>query len=59
VESYINSVSINAAEALLKTSEMNITEVALATGFNDINYFSRVFRKYKKCSPSSKRKIST
>lgn len=53
---YINGVRVNAAEVLLKTSDMNITEVALAVGFNDINYFSRVFKKYKKYPPSWVRK---
>jgi len=55
---YINSVRVNAAEVLLKTSDMNITEVALAVGFNDINYFSRVFKKYKKYPPSRVRKAA-
>ena len=53
---YINSFRINKAESLLKSSDRNITEIAMATGFNDINYFSRMFKKYKKIAPSSVRK---
>lgn len=55
---YVNSLRINKAESLLKSTEMNITEIALATGFNDINYFSRLFKKNKKASPSELRKSS-
>lgn len=55
---YINGVRVNAAEALLRTSDMNITEVALAVGFNDANYFSRVFKKHRKYPPSQVRSSS-
>lgn len=53
---YINIHRVNKAETLLKTTNMNITEVAMYTGFDDINYFSRLFKKHKGVSPSSLRK---
>lgn len=53
---YINTLRINKAETLLKSSNMNITEIAMEAGFNDINYFSRIFKKYKKIAPSQVRK---
>lgn len=53
---YVNHLRVNKAEYLLKTTDMNITEIALATGFNDINYFSRLFKEYKNESPRSVRK---
>ncbi|QMV41192.1 helix-turn-helix domain-containing protein [Cohnella cholangitidis] len=49
---YINLVRINKSEAMLRGKRMNISEIALATGFNDIYYFSRMFKKLKKVSPS-------
>jgi len=49
---YINHLRLNKAVTLLRESELNITEVALAVGFNDSNYFSRLFKKYKHVSPS-------
>jgi AraC-like DNA-binding protein len=49
---YLNLLRINKAETMLKESELNITEVAAACGFDDANYFSRLFKKYKKVSPS-------
>lgn len=53
---YINHLRINRAVTLLQQAEMNISEVALAVGFDDINYFSRMFKKYKHLSPSKLRK---
>jgi len=49
---YINFLRIHHAENLLKQTDMNVTEVALASGFNNLNYFSRIFKKYKQISPS-------
>ncbi len=53
VGQYINGVRINKAEYMLTNSDMNVSEIALSAGFEDINYFSRVFRKYKNMSPTS------
>jgi len=50
---YLNLLRINKAYSMLKDSELNITEVAAACGFDDANYFSRLFKKYKKVSPST------
>jgi YesN/AraC family two-component response regulator len=41
---YLNRYRIQQARALLERGEMNITEVALATGFSDPSYFARVFQ---------------
>ncbi|NMB95056.1 MAG: helix-turn-helix transcriptional regulator [Clostridiaceae bacterium] len=53
---YINIFRIDQAERLLKNTDMNITEVSLAIGFSDSNYFSRIFKKYKNVPPSEKNK---
>jgi len=50
---YTNSLRIEKAAELLKNSTLNITETALSCGFDDINYFSKLFRKYKGVSPSN------
>ncbi|MBU2700735.1 AraC-like DNA-binding protein [Sporomusaceae bacterium BoRhaA] len=50
---YINHLRINAAIELLKEGHLNISEIAMTVGFNDSNYFSRLFKKYKNCSPTS------
>ena len=41
---YLNRYRINHAKGLLKGSEKSITEIALAVGFSNSNYFGRVFR---------------
>ena len=50
---YINFIRINKAEYMLEKTDGNITEIAFSCGFNDANYFSRVFRKYKGKPPSA------
>lgn len=50
---YVNHLRINAAIKLLREGHLNISEIALTVGFNDSNYFSRLFKKYKNCSPTS------
>lgn len=50
---YINLIRINKSESLLRNKALNISEIALATGFSDIFYFSRTFKKLKKVSPTA------
>lgn len=40
-----------AADMLLERPDLNVTETALAVGFNDSNYFSRQFKKQFNVSP--------
>jgi AraC-type DNA-binding domain-containing proteins len=54
---YINLLRINKAVSLLKDKSLNINEVALSVGFNDSNYFSRIFKRYKSISPNKIRNI--
>lgn len=48
---YLNTVRIERAKQLLLTGYYTVEEVAAQTGFKDIYYFSRVFRKYTGMSP--------
>ena len=48
---YINITRITAAQNLLSKSNLSITEVANACGFNDSNYFAAVFKKIKGITP--------
>ena len=48
---FINISRITAAEKLLVSSNMSITEIASACGFNDSNYFASVFKKFKGITP--------
>lgn len=53
---YIISLRIYKAEQLLRTTDMSVTEIALSVGIEDVNYFSRLYKKHKGISPSSYRK---
>lgn len=53
---YINTLRIENAKRYLTTTQMNISEIANAVGFEDSLYFSKVFKKYSGMSPSSFRK---
>ena len=48
---YINITRVSAAEKLLLSTNMNVTEVAMKCGFNDSNYFAAVFKKIKGITP--------
>ncbi|PTX95181.1 hypothetical protein DB345_12900 [Spartobacteria bacterium LR76] len=50
---YVLRARVRRAERLLMRSPAaeTITEIAFACGFNDSNYFSRVFRRFALCSP--------
>ena len=53
---YINRLRLStAADALIQTDK-SITEIALDLGFNDSNYFTRLFRKHRGLSPREYRK---
>lgn len=49
---YVNGVRMDKAEKMLQSTGMNISEIALCCGYDDANYFSRVFKKYKHTAPS-------
>ncbi len=48
---YLVRLRIQRAMELLRNTDQTITEIALATGFNDSNYFSRQFRRILGSSP--------
>lgn len=55
VTEYITAARLDKADHLLRNTPLTVTEVAAASGFNDIYYFSRTFKKHKKVSPSQLR----
>lgn len=56
VSEYINRRRLHKAKSLLKTTDMSIPEIASAVGFNDYNYFSRVYKKRYGKAPKFYRK---
>lgn len=51
IRTYINELRLIDAKELLKHFQLNVTEIALAVGFNDSNYFSTLFHKATGMSP--------
>ena len=49
---FIRKVRLEKAKELLTTSDLSISEIAYATGFNDPNWFSKAFKEEFKESPS-------
>jgi two-component system response regulator YesN len=52
---YINNLRINRAKLLLTQTNSSIDEISSLVGFNTHKYFSYVFKKYTKISPSEYR----
>ncbi|GGG68006.1 AraC family transcriptional regulator [Paenibacillus radicis (ex Gao et al. 2016)] len=52
---YMNLKRMDKAKLMLQTTSSSIKEIALSTGFDDANYFSKIFRKEVGYSPSEYR----
>lgn len=49
---YLNTIKIREACAMIKNGRTNLTEVAMGCGFNSSSYFCKVFKKEKGISPT-------
>ncbi len=52
---YLNVIRTEKAKHLLKTTDMSIAEIAFCCGFSDANYFSRMYKKVNRESPTQSR----
>lgn len=59
ISNYITRIRVNKAEELLSFSPMTIQNISAYVGFNDLNYFSRCFKKYKGMTPTDCRTKSS
>lgn len=50
---YMNRIRINNAEMMLSSGDFTVTEAAERCGFNDISYFSNIFKAMKGYPPSA------
>ena len=57
VVKYRNIVRIQNAKAKMRVTNMPIKEIALEVGFDNVHYFSRVFRQHEGISPSNYRRM--
>ncbi|MDF2922319.1 MAG: response regulator [Paenibacillaceae bacterium] len=53
---YLTRFRLDKAKVLLSNTNMKISEIAEAVGYDDPNYFTTVFRHWQQCSPSEYRK---
>lgn len=56
ITEYINKQRVNEAVYIMENQNISITAVADMVGFNDVNYFTKVFKKIKGITPSEYRK---
>ena len=54
---YVNALRVTKAKQLLRFSDMRMEEIGCEVGFEDPNYFSRMFKKGEGMSPSEYRKL--
>lgn len=52
VSEYINQKRVEEAKLYLERENISITDVAFLVGFNDLNYFSKIFKKHTSLTPS-------
>ena len=52
---FLNNLRIQAACRELKQSNRSVLDIALASGFNQLSFFNRLFRRLKKCTPTEYR----
>ncbi len=53
---YVQFRRLYHAEQQLTTTETNISEIALNSGFMSVQYFNRFFKEKHRCTPSEYRK---
>lgn len=55
---YVNKLRIEEAKRLLSLTNRTILDIALTVGFEDVSYFSKVFKKATNLSPNKYRKLN-
>ena len=53
---YINRLRIDRACFEMSVNKLNVTEAAYECGYNEISYFTKIFKKYKGMTPGAYRK---
>ncbi|TYP98180.1 AraC family transcriptional regulator [Tenacibaculum adriaticum] len=51
VSNFIKNVRVELAEKLIKTTDLNISEIVYTIGLSSRSYFSKIFKEKYKCSP--------
>ena len=54
---YLQEIRINQARELLKRSNLSIAEIAFAVGYQDVSYFTGLFRRVQGVTPNAYRRL--
>ena len=54
---YLNDYRLTIAERLLRTSDATVLEIAEKSGFDNLSYFNRMFKRKYGQSPGKQRKL--
>ena len=57
ITDYINQKRVDQACLYLRDTDLKVIDIASRVGINDLNYFTKIFKKYKKMTPSHYRQI--
>lgn len=50
---YVTHLRLEKAEAMLKTTDMNVSQIVYALGWSSRSYFCKIFKQKYKCSPKN------
>ncbi len=57
ITDYINTLRINKAKNMIASTHYKIVDIALMVGFENMSYFSSVFKKYEGISPAEYKRL--
>jgi len=55
---YINAYRINQAASMLQSTDCSVLDACCAVGFQNMSYFTRVFKQFRRMNPSDVRRMS-
>lgn len=58
IQTFLQRLRVEEASKLLTSTDLTITEIAAAVGYQDMRHFSRLFRQYQQLSPKEFRKAA-
>ncbi|ANE45087.1 hypothetical protein SY83_00485 [Paenibacillus swuensis] len=54
---YVTILRLNSAADLLRTTDLNVTEISLRTGYNHLGHFTKMFKRHTGLTPGEYRKL--
>ncbi|WP_068603325.1 helix-turn-helix domain-containing protein [Paenibacillus swuensis] len=54
---YVTNLRLKSAANLLRTTDLNVTEISLRTGYNHLGHFTKMFKRHTGLTPGEYRKL--